>query len=332
MKRVNERDSIQILQMLAQVLEAGAPVELIKKEIPILFEALPKRAHQKAPASDDFAHALFATLVLGPVEQAMLQMGLETGQLPAACRDVSASIERRRETRHQLLKRLLYPSFLFISASMILQIPLLFTRSVGAYLSNALPVPVFVLSGFAFTMWVMPRLPRDALLLQKGRQLFSRLPFFRSVALAGFRYRFFFALRKSLESGLTYPRSVELAMRAGGAQDVCIAPAAIQKRADEGAALNDILTKAAVFPKPALAAIAIGEETGTLEKSLERLEREADQLQRRLITRFIWGVSAVAFLALLLFMGVQLVRALQQYFEQIDQIVGAIHTLKPTKS
>ena len=322
-QRQNETISIQILNMVAQSLEAGAPIDIVKQEFPKVFVVAHPGEKGHPIETENIAEALGTNLACGPVEQAILEMGERAGQMPFACREAASSIAHRLDMRNQLIGRLLYPSFLLSAASMILQIPILFRGALSDYLVQALPIPLVIVSLLGFIKWIEPNLDRASVARKRARQLLYGLPLTRHLMLAGVRYRFLFALRKGLQSGLGFPQAVDLALRAGGFADMPSLLRDASRLAESGASLKEVLASTSIFPAPMLGAAAIGEQTGTLEKTLDRLQKDALDARTRVMTRFVWAVSILVFGAVIVLVGMTLIQGVQNYFDQINQVLGS---------
>lgn len=89
--------------------------------------------------------------------------------------------------------------------------------------------------------------------------------------------RFFLALGLGLGAGVEVKRAVKIALSASGSPAMAAQTAATVSRIENGSTLADALAPLSVFDRPSLGALAIGEDTGTLDEQLARVAKDSQE-------------------------------------------------------
>ncbi len=120
------------------------------------------------------------------------------------------------------------------------------------------------------------------------------------------------------------PESVHLAIEGSGHP---IGPARtrqIDQMFRAGKTLQEVLSVCSSFSVETLQLIGNAEHTGTLDKMLTQLTEEAQEERRIIMQKFAWAVGAAALLMVMSLIGYTLIRGVQAYFEQLNQIFDSV--------
>ncbi|MBK7975514.1 MAG: type II secretion system F family protein [Deltaproteobacteria bacterium] len=155
-------------------------------------------------------------------------------------------------------------------------------------------------------------------------RLKMKLPLFGPAYRAIHGARFFTSLAMGLGAGVEISRTVTLALRSTGSAELAAAAGPIVARIRRGSSLAESLESMPVLDPISLGAIAIGERTGTLDDTLERLADEsADSAMRRCKVLAVAGVAvltAAAFAVILKGLLAVILGPIADYFRQIGDI------------
>lgn len=258
----------------------------------------------------------------------MITAAEETGELELIAFQLAAFIEKEQKLKNRLISALIYPAFLAGFAFFLLAM-LLFTvvpTMRELFIDRKLhPLTAFVLGLSDFVCTYSYYLLSFFLLLcafvwyaaLKGslqsffRKLFSKLPLIKKVLLDSAIVRFSYALSLLLGAQVPVLRSLELAKRASGSQELAPAIDHAQKEVAKGVALSSALQASNEIPKLVVRMIATAEETGDLcgmlqsicqiyEENLDKKLQELTRFFQPAILIVLGGLIGLILLAILL--------------------------------
>lgn len=112
-------------------------------------------------------------------------------------------------------------------------------------------------------------------------RVFLALPFLGRVKRDFIASRFFLALGLGLGSGVEVKRAAKIALSASGSPTMASQTGAVQARIEGGSTLAEALSPLAVFDRASLGAVAIGEDTGTMDEQLSRVAKDSQEAALR---------------------------------------------------
>lgn len=271
-----------------------------------------------ATASDAFRR----TGLLRRHELAVIDAAERSGHLEQGLAAVAAGIEQRRTDRGVLIASLGYPVMLIVAAGVILPLPLIVTEGVGAYLSRAVWAPLaFVAFVAVFGLW-LPRLPASDPRRALPGRLARRLPMLGGALRRADTAAFCRVLAQCVSAGLGMGEALHAASAAVDDPRIRRAGETIARRIERGDRLAEAFQKAGVFPNDAVAMVAQGEITGTLDVVLTRVAEQQGEEGRRAIRRVLLTIVVVVYTAVVLFIGWSIVSGFIGVIDTIDQAVG----------
>jgi type II secretory pathway component PulF len=188
---------------------------------------------------------------LDDVERALLEVGAESGTLQRSLQLLGDYHSAKHRMMLRVTKRMVYPLFTGMCATIIAPIPLLIDGHAIAYL---LVVMVGLLAWLA----------AGGALVQAAANHFGREP-------ALVRARFARSLATAVEAGLPLPRAVRLAAAASADDDVKRYVRAISEHALAERSLADTLAHCPQMSPDFLALLATAERTGDFRSTMARL-------------------------------------------------------------
>lgn len=253
----------------------------------------------------------------------------ETGSLQTVLEKVIANQEEVQSLRWRALFASLWPFYLLFAAVFvgplfgIARIAGTSTHWVGAYFSGL--TTNLVLGGFAFAVVLAGPFVIAALGLESAwERLQLAVPFLGRVKRDFMGSRFFLALGLGLGAGVEVKRAVRIALNASGSPTLAARTPEVLRTIESGSTLADALAPLEVFDRPSLGAIAIGEDTGTLDEALRRVAQDAQEAALRGAKLLMLAILVVVVLLLLAFivstMLGTLFGSISDYFKSVENL------------
>jgi type II secretory pathway component PulF len=253
-------------------------------------------------------HPLSATMDKYPntfsvLQRELIRAGEATGMLELMCSRLAKYLEREVEIRRKLQRETLYPKIVLTMVWVVFGL-LLFLQygSGGGFLKFGM-ISVGFIGGSIFIWWLvryLMQMPQYAILWDG---LKMRLPGAGDVARKYATARFCRALGTLYAGGVLLPRGVEIAARVCGNQAIAERMLASVPLLMQGHGVGEMLAQAGVLSPIAVQMAKTGEQTGSLDDTLDRvadyLEGEADVKSHQLAVGLGVAVLVIAAIAVL---------------------------------
>ncbi len=237
--------------------------------------------------------------VFPPLLCRLIQVGEATGKLDDVFLQLSQYFEREKETINRVKSALRYPTFVVIAIIFAIIFISLFVipafEKVFANMGAELPLATRALLGmsaFMLNYWplllvvslVLMVLVKQALKTERGRYLWDRaklkLPLVGDIILRSTLVRFSRAFNMSFTAGVPLTQALGFTARAVDNAYVGEKIEAIRNGVERGDTLTRSATQTGLFTPLVLQMLAVGEETGAVDRMLEDVadfyEREVD--------------------------------------------------------
>lgn len=238
--------------------------------------------------------------VFSPLYTNMVKAGEVGGMLDKVLHRLAEFAEKEEDTRTKIKAALAYPIFLCSVGTVTVLVLLLFVipklTVVFEDLGQTLPLPTLILVGFSHFLvkywWVALLLVAGLLLLIKNKGVFSgksllfdrlllKMPLVGPLLKKREISRFASTLGTLLGNGVPILRSLEIVSDNIHNQVYKEEVARVLEEVSKGNKLGDTLKSCPSFPLAVSHMVNVGEETGNLEKVLEKIseayDREVDQ-------------------------------------------------------
>ena len=314
-KHVPLSETASFTSHLAEFLSAGVPllnaVEMLEKENPRpYFRNVLRDLVARVRAGDSFSAALKRTpAIFSPFYVSLVQAGEAGGKLESVLERLSLALEKEIDLRNKVGQALAYPALvlafgiftvLFLMIVIVPKISVIYTEFGGTFP----PLTRVILGLSAFLLhfgWIFLLIFAGGFFYlaghDRGRELkkisdrisFS-IPWIRSLVLQAEIARFSRTLAILLESGVTLLQALALSVNTltNGISRAKLS--GLEKTVSQGQGFSEALRQRNFFPELALNFIRVGESTGNLDKSLEKLgaiaEKEVDR-QMRIVTTLL---------------------------------------------
>jgi type II secretory pathway component PulF len=262
----------------------------------------------------------------------LIAAGEESGGLEPAIAQLVEHLERLRKLRLQALLGAIYPAYLV--ATLTLVGPLLELSGavrggetsgglVGVYLGGVLRnlVALGLLGSIVFAL---PLLVAALGVEPAWERLKLSIPGARAATRGVLGFRFHLALGLALRAGLDVYRALRLAVATTSSPLLAARLGAAERRIRSGRTLTDAIEVLGLFDRVTLGELAVAEQTGTLDATLERLTREAEEAALRALRLLLVALLALTVAVLL---GVLVLKALEVVFGPILDYFRTVGTL-----
>jgi type II secretory pathway component PulF len=306
LQKIKPEETILLTQQLSALIESG--INIIES-LRIVSNQIHNR-YLKAILNDVTAkikdgNSLSASLAFYPqafsaLYVTMIRLGEAGGNVQNSLKRLADFLEKERELKNSIRSALIYPSFIFVVSilTIIVLIGFVIPRLVTMFedMGQILPLPTKMLilaSGFLRDYWWfmlascgglififkrVSRLPRIRLVLSEFK---LKMPIWGKLTLKTDISRLMRALSLLLGQGLTIMYSLEASAKIINNEILRNEVSKFRKRISEGSNLSKCLGESKYFPDYVANIASIGEESGSLEKSLMRIaddyERDADR-------------------------------------------------------
>ena len=233
---------------------------------------------------------------------AMIQAGEASGSLGPVLADLADLIDRRVDMQSRLRSALVYPMILVLMAivAVVLIVSVLVPSLAPLFEDSGAEPPaamqfllflhdtavdqwplLLALAGLAAALSVFAL--RSEAIRRAGDQLALHTPLLSGILCRAETARLAHTLGALIRGGVVLPKALQIATLVARNRTVRRAMEQISEDVKEGASLSLLLPRTEVFSPMALRLVAIGEETGRLDKMLSHVARIAEtELQRRL--------------------------------------------------
>ncbi len=268
--------------------------------------------------------------------RALLTAGLRTGRLPDVLTSISDLGESVSRLRRQLRLSLIYPTIVFVMAYglfvglMLFLVPTfrrshaIFRTEETAYFralmaaSDTVGIWGIAVPGGLAVLWALAWLAR---IITGGRASsmggLRWLPGARDIAFA----RFAHVLSLLVKHSVPLPEAVRLSGDASGSGQLRAASVELARQLESGDSLQTSLTNAHRFPAFLKWLMAIGEQQGSLAKSLHQA---ANVYEQRALTRLDWFRRVVPTTMVLLFGGLITLTYALSVFIPLTQLLQSL--------
>ena len=216
------------------------------------------------------------------LQMALIETGESSGGLDVMLLRCAEYLERENELRNLLRRITFYPKLVLFVAAII-----------SYYFVRSLFMTVFPLAAVAIiAVWLILRIGNQ----NSGFRLFwdqikLAVPFLGGAVRGLAAARFASALSLLFRSGVPVTRAVRTAALASGNAVIESGVLRVAPMLDEGHTLSETLTHAKVFPRIVLSMLSTGEQTGTVDSSMEKVREYLEIEGRTRMEQIAWVVA-----------------------------------------
>ena len=263
---------------------------------------------------------LAGTPLISPLEACVFAASDRAGRLDAGLEQASQYYAALAEARSRMRARLGYPVFVIHFALLILPLPVIFSE--GGGLVPFLKAVGAGIGGLWLSAFICVALVRAFISAADRNAAADRalraIPVFGKLRRDFSLGRFCSAYHMQLNAGVNVLASLEASAAAGGSAVLRGAVASALPAVRAGGQVSLALEKTRTFPESFLRAFAIGEETGELDRELQRIgEGYRDAAMRRLEMIAEW-IPRILYIAIMAYVGWRIVNAYAGHMREIQ--------------
>jgi type II secretory pathway component PulF len=324
---MSPRVKAQLYHSLAQLIRAGIT-------FPRALEKLSKTARGSARGTIAQIHRglergktigeACAAAGVGGMEAAVLAAVERAGYLDRGLEELARHFEAVASARGKVIAKLAYPAFILVLGVLLLNLPLLVKQDANAYLRATVPlIGGAVAVGFVF-LTVCKFLAAMAAYDSFLDGLLRLIPLIGGTRRAFAMSRFCMAYELQLGAGINVLDALQAAAVSSRSGLVRSVVARALPKVRGGEPPGALLGRGSAFDMEVVEGIVIAEDTGSLGTGLRRLaETQSEKAYHRLNALSEW-IPRLIYLAVMLYVGWQIVRVYRDYFEQLKPLLEGV--------
>lgn len=312
-RSINNLDKIFLTRHLAAILRSGInlleALEILEQDVQ---KPLTKKILKDAKINLERGQPLSTTFAsydkyFSPVFVGLVRAGEASGTLEDALESLGEQLQRDYDMKKKVQSAMIYPLILLIATTLIIVLLMTFVmpRLMKALMQTKITLPLLtrIIIGVSnvfssnpiITLSIFLILIASIFLFYKSKvgkkmmlSFFEKLPLsgnlIKKMALA----RFSLTLRNLLKSGMPALEAIDITARTIGNVKYEEALLAIGRDLRKGAPLHEVFkTRSDFFPQLVISVIAVGERTGTLERSLLVISNYYNEETERVLKNLI---------------------------------------------
>lgn len=340
LRKIPKKDIVGFSRQLSTLIESGVNIldafniisgRGINKNLAVILNDISGRIKEGASLSDGLAvfPGLFSNMYC-----AMVRSGEASGNLKETLKRLADYLEEEEEFRSSLRSAMVYPFFIFaVSALTVIALLVFVIPRLAAMfqdMGQALPLPtrmliavsdslrsywwlvvsaIFALIFFLRRMYKSPkgRLSWDAVRL--------RMAFFGPLGLKEESSRLMRTLSLLLSSGIAITAALDISASVLDNRALKLEVLKIKSQINSGSSLYQAFRQSKLFPELVISVISVGEEAGSLDKSLMRIALDYERQVSRALKDFIRLLEPVIILVMGLAVGFIVISMLLPIFQ-----------------
>ncbi len=322
----------QLYYELSKLLGAGMhldrSVELLLEQRPpagivAYLKGLQKGLAEHLSVAD--AVAKHNAAFVSPLEVSLLTAGERGGRLESACEHLAQYFDLRHKSSSKALGALVYPLILLHLGLVLPELPnLVISDAVakgGIDLLLRLVVMWMVFGTLAFLGW---RALQSAVHNAAVDRLLGRIPLLGATRKHWALARFCQVFHTGLLAALNMTETLKLAGEASQSAMLSEASAQAAKKIVEGSALADALKTGESLPKSFVNAVDTAEQTGTLDKEMDRWAKAEAEMAARAQDRVAEWLPRLFYVIVVIYIASRIIGMVSGYYGQVNQMLESI--------
>lgn len=319
----------QLYYELAKLLGAGMhvdrSVELLLEQSPpaaivTYLRGLQRGLEERLSVAEAIAKHNAATV--SPLEISLLTAGERGGRLESACEHLAQYFDLRHKSSSKALGAIVYPMILLHVGLVVPELPKMVvgdeTGKVMMDLLLRLGVMWVVIGGLAFLSW-------RALQAAAHNPAVDR--FLRLIPLVGATRkhwalaRFCQVFHTGLLAALRMSETLKLAGDASQSAVLSEASAQAAKKIEQGSTLAGSLQASEVLPKSFFNAVDTAEQTGTLDREMERWAKAQSEMAARAQDRVAEWLPRLFYVIVVIYIAIRIIGVVSGYYSGIYKML-----------
>jgi type II secretory pathway component PulF len=285
--RLSYREKQSLYHNLAQLLRTGVSFPSAVQKLAATSHGRLRRLLQKLHDSairgltvaESFAEQRGT---LGGMETSVVGAAERTGRMDHGLQQLAQYFEALAQARETVIRKAMYPLFVLHFGVLALATPTLINRGIPAYTREVATILLFVYGVAVAIALVAPTLRDAGAISATADRMLRRLPLLGKVRRAFALARFCLIYEVQLDAGVNILDALQSAARASRSGMVRETVERALPEVRTGSQVGPLLAVSGVFPDSMMRAFLVGEETGGLDRELQRMasEYQAEALVR----------------------------------------------------
>lgn len=262
----------------------------------------------------ELPHIAFQAANFSPLELALIEIAGQTGDYPGCFRHLYQYHEQLEKLNKQLKAGFAYPILLLFLTPTLLNLYLIFSKGLFAYLKVVLFSYTILIGSFLVLVWLHKKMQNFV----PYASFLNHLPLIGALRFRFAHIRFCSCLSRLLGAGVSSEQAIRLAISAlqnpvyeKQFQGVLLA---IRSRQS----FSESLAIASFFPTSSLQMIQTGEVSGNLPENLHRLATVSQQEAEQLLNYMVKILPLVLYLGVAGYVGYKIVLFYVGYFKGLS--------------
>ncbi len=322
----------QLYYELAKLLGAGMhvdrSVELLLEQSPpaaivAYLRGLQRGLEERLSVAEAIAKHNAATV--SPLEVSLLTAGERGGRLESACEHLAQYFDLRHKSSSKALGALVYPMILLHVGLLVPELPKMVvgdeTGKVVLDLLLRLGVMWMVMGGLAFLGW---RALQAAVHNATVDRFLRRIPLVGATRKHWALARFCQVFHTGLLAALKMSETLKLAGDAS--QSAVLSEASVQaaRKIEEGSTLAGSLQSTEALSKSFYNAVDTAEQTGTLDKEMERWGRVESEMAARAQDRVAEWLPRLFYVIVVIYIAIRIIGMVSGYYSSVYKMLDEI--------
>jgi type II secretory pathway component PulF len=251
--------------------------------------------------------------------QVMIIKGAEvSGTLPETCKGLSRYFEMRHKEKKRLLAGLIYPVILLHAAVLLPPLKYLVVDNLEqSYWSKVLPslLIAYGIVGILYFTW--KKFCRTGKRRERIDEIILKLPLIGKLARGTALVRVLRTLANLNNAGIEPVRAARTAAQTAGNAAVTRDLSGALPVLEHGGTFADFFSFSGVLPSSQLGVVSVGEQTGTLVESLERMVVQMEETNSQRLTSTIKTLGYAAYLIAAVVVALTVISFYSSYFRLV---------------
>jgi type II secretory pathway component PulF len=243
-----------------------------------------------------------------PLEVSLLAAGERGGRLENSCEHLARYYELRQKSKDKAIGALVYPLILLHFGLVLPEIPKFVTGDSATVLVRGILLHIGVawilLGGVGLLAWWMVKTAGTSAAVDR---LLSAIPLVGSVRRHWALARFCQVFQTGLLASFRMTETLQLAGDASQSARLSEAGRNAAEAVEQGGRLDDSMKRTGVFPKAFMQSITTSEETGTLDREMERWAVAEAELAARAQNRLAEWIPRVLYFLIMIYVAYRIV-------------------------
>ncbi|MCM8814661.1 MAG: type II secretion system F family protein [Candidatus Omnitrophica bacterium] len=250
-----------------------------------------------------------------------ISAGEISGNLVELLEKLASYFETIQDVKYRLISGMVYPAILLHAAIIIPAVPLLFTKSILAFLARILPIFIFIY-GCAFVIFFSYRALSKPEMEEIRDFIVLKIPIgfgklFKKVSVI----RFLHALNCLYSAGVPITEAIKISAEASGNKIIEKEIVKTGKLVEQGIGFSEAFSANSILPPIVIDMLQTGHQSGTMDRMLEKAASYLQQEVNLAVEAVLKIIPVVVYLLVALYVASIVISFYRGYYYQINSLL-----------